>query len=340
MQALIVGIDVAKDTLQVALQGQGQESPLDAGRRFANSTAGWVELAGHLQRWAKRIAAPHTAVYVEASGVYGEGVCHFLFSRSQTRIHLIPPGRIHHYLQAVGQPGKTDALDARGIARFGAHHDWPCWRPADPALLQLRQLVARLEELQAWRVQEGNRCHADSYRHQPSPQVDASRQRLLAVLADEMAQVQQAIDELLASEPELAQAAQLVDGIPGIGPQSVPVILAELGVRPLTTAKELVARMGLAPRPRESGTSVHRRATIEPCRGRRLRTILFWASMAGIRCNPVLRSFYTRLVARGKPKKVALVACMRKLLHILFGVLKHRQTFDPAAGGHTQPVPA
>ena len=327
-QVLVAGLDIAKDTLDVVVYRRGADRALARSHRFANAAAGWSQLAAYLARWAEQLGGARCAVYLEATGVYSEGVCHAFAQQAGTTVHRVPPGRIKHYLQAIGQPGKTDALDAGGIARFGAHHDWPCWVAPDPAVAALRQLVHRREELQQLRLRERNRVHADTYRHAPQAAVAASRQRLLAVLDAELDQIERAIRQGLRATRALAHAARHLRSIQGVGPQTTTVVLAEVGVCPPAAVKSLVAWAGLAPRPRESGSSVRGQAKISPCRRRLLRKVLYMAALAGVRHNPILRDYYARLLARGKPKKLALVACMRKLLHLIYGVLKHQRPFD------------
>lgn len=332
---LVAGIDVDKKSLQVALQISGQDKPLEPGRRFANSPEGFASLDRHLQKWAQRIGASRTAVYLEPTGVYSERLCYAFVERQDTTIHLVQPGRIRFYLRAVSNQGKTDQLDARGIARFGAHHIWPAWQRPEHELAELRQLVHYLNELEKSHRQALNRQHADSYRAVHCGSVSISRQRQLAQLELEIAGIQAEIQTLLKAETTLGTAARLLDSIPGLGEKVIPVILAEVGTAMPAKAKELVSWAGLAPRPRESGSSVRGQATISPCRGRILPPKLYMAALNGVRFNPLLKAHYERLLANGKAKKVALVACMRKLLHLTFGVLKYGQPFNPTAMDRT-----
>ena len=326
-QELVAGIDVAKATLEVALYRRGDDRCLHGGRSFANDDKGRQALSTYLAHWAQRVQAQTTAVYLEATGVYSELLCYHLNQRPGLSVHVVPPGRMHHYLQAVRQLGKTDRLDAQGIGRFGAHHDWPVWQPPALPLVELRQLVHRLDELQHYQQQEYNRQHADQYRQLCQAEVTDSRQRLLAWLEAEIAQVETAIRQLPRRQPTLGRQLALLLSIPGVGPKVAPVLLAEVAVHSELSVEALVAQVGLAPRPWESGSSVKGRPHIAPSRGRLARRMLYMASLVGIRHNPILRAFYERLLAKGKPKKLALAACMRKLVHMVYGILKHQQPF-------------
>lgn len=326
-QELVAGIDVAKDSLEVALYRRGQDQSLHGGRRFANNDSGWQALVVYLAHWSRRIQASTTAVYLEATGVYSERLCYAL--SAQVRVHVVPPGRMRHYLQAVRQLGKTDRLDAQGIGRFGAHHDWPRWQPPDPVLVELRQLTHRLAELQECQQQEHNRQHADQHRQHCQPEVMASRQRLLDWLDAESALVEAAIQRLQRRQPSLQRQLTLLQTIPGVGAKVAAVLAAEVAVHLPLPVEAVVAQLGLAPRPWESGTSVRARPRLAPARGRLVRRMLYMASLVGIRYNPVLKSFYQGLLDRGKPKKLALAACMRKLVHLVYGILKHQQPFQP-----------
>jgi transposase len=329
MQVLVAGIDVAKATLQVALQIKGEDRPIDRGAQFNNTPAGWEALNQHLETVCRQNDIDQAAVFLEATGVYADGLCHALHGRPGMSIHMVSPDRLAFYLRAMGNRGKTDPLDARGIARFGAHHDWPAWQPPETDVPDLRQVLQTIEQLKVMLGRLNNRQEADTFRQVVSQVVKQEQERLVAEIQASIERLKRAAKALVRANPALLARFQLLQTIPGVGPETAMAMLALLGTQLPSSPRQLVSRIGLAPRPWESGTSVSGRATISPSRGRLERKMLYLAALTGVRHNPVLKAFYDRLIAKGKPKKLALTACMRKLVHLIYGILTHQQAFDP-----------
>lgn len=343
MQVLIVGVDVAKDALHVAFQLKGHDKPLDKGCRVDNTPKGWQQAADMLSAMSRRHTCEHVAIFLEATGVYGERFCHAMLEREGTSVHLVPPNRMKYYLQAVSYRGKTDELDARGIARFGAHHDWPAWQSPEPEVDELRQLRRAIEQLQKVSQQLENRMHADQYRQRPSEAVAETYTRLLAELESAVATLESQAKEVVRSNGALKQRDRLLRTIPGVGPALAQAMLALVGTDLPESPKHLVGRVGVAPRPYESGSSVWGKASISPAQGRLERSILYMGTLSAKTFNPVIAEFYQRLTAAGKPHQVAMTACMRRMLHLVYGVLKHMQAFDPdkaTAGRPKLPIAA
>jgi transposase len=234
-----------------------------------------------------------------------------------------------YYLQAVSYRGKTDELDARGIARFGAHHDWPAWQAPEPEVDDLRQLLRAIEQLQKVQQQLENRLHADQYRQRPNEAVAVTYSRLRAELESAVSTLEKQAKAVVRSNETLKQRDRLLRTIPGVGPALAQAMLALVGTDLPAGPKNLVGRIGVAPRPYESGSSVWSKASISPAQGRLERNILYMGTLSAKTFNPVIAEFYQRLTAAGKPHKVAMTACMRRMLHLVYGVLKHMQAFDP-----------
>lgn len=331
MQVLVAGIDVAKDSMHVVLQQKGSDQPIEKGRPIANTLQGRQDLKAYLTGAADRIGAERIEVFLESTGVYGEHLCHFLHELPGISVHVIPPDRLAHYLKAMGNRGKTDALDAKGIARFGAHHDWSAWQPRLPEIDELRHLIQSVEALKSTAIQIGNRVHADDHRSTANRLVYQSHLRLQRQIQAEIIKLQKAIVGIIRRSGALSQACNLLQSIPGVGPDTAAAVLAMIGDSLPNSVKQWVGYVGMAPRPRESGTSVRGRATISPSRGRTLRKMLYMGILTAIRYNPAMKAFYDTLIARGKPKKLAMAACMRKQLHIMYGVLKSNTPFDLAS---------
>lgn len=329
MQVLIVGVDVSKDNLHLAFHLKGQDKPLDKGCQVGNSPEGWQQAADLLSARSLRYHCGHIAIFLEATGVYGERFCHAMVERGGTTIHLVPPNRMKYYLQAVSYRGKTDELDARGIARFGAHHDWPAWQPSSPEVDELRQLRRAIEQLQKVSQQLENRAHADHFRQRPSGAVAETYTRLLAELESAVSTLESQARDVVRSNEALRKRDRLLRTIPGVGPALAQAMLALIGTDLPASPKNLVGRVGVAPRPYESGSSVWGKASISPAQGRLERNILYMGTLSAKTHNPVIAEFYNRLIEAGKPHKVAMTACMRRMLHLVYGVLRHMQAFDP-----------
>lgn len=328
MQVLVAGIDVAKDTLCVCVHSKGRDQPLDKPLEFANILKGWSQLIDYLRNVRSQRGSDRIEVYLESTGVYAEKLCHALVNEVDLSLHIVPPDRLAHYLRALGNRGKTDALDAMGIARFGAHHDWPAWKPQSVVIDQLRHLLATMEGVKQGRQQARNRLHADERRGVCHPAALAVHKNQIRWYEQQLTKLQKVVATLIRSHESLRQQQEWLLSIPGVGKETVLAVLALVGEHLPATRKQLVSYVGLAPRPRESGTSVQGRATTSPSRGRAIRKMLYMGALQAFRRNPELKAFYDRLIARGKPAKVALTACMRKQLHIIYGVLKNHMPFD------------
>lgn len=328
MQVLVAGIDVAKDSLHVVVQKKGDDRPLDKGRPVANTLSGQSHLQTYLTEMAQATGADRIEVFLESTGVYADRLCHFLYQVPGVSVHVVPPDRLSHYLKAMGNRGKTDALDAKGIARFGAHHDWTAWKPHLPEIDELRHLIQAIEALKVTLVQVGNRLHADQHRSMANQLVIRAQKQLERQIQTQIVKLQKALAALIRRSEPLRRTSNLLQTIPGIGLETAASVLAMIGDGLPASVKQWVGYVGMAPRPRESGTSVRGRATISPSRGRALRKMLYMGILVAVRYNPALKAFYDSLVARGKPKKLALTACMRKQLHIIYGVLRNDKPFD------------
>ena len=239
---------------------------------------------------------------------------------------IINPLRIKAYGESQLRRAKTDRGDAALMAAFGRSHALPRWTPPSPEQQQLRDLVRRVADLQQMRQQERNRLEAGTY----SSFVADSLQTVLDVLAAQIQALQQAIQTHVQAYPALQRTRQLLTSIPGIGSLTATRLMVELpGIQAFTTPKQLVAYAGLAPAVHQSGTSVHRRAHTSRKGNAVLRAQLFMPALVALRHNPVIQALQQRLQRAGKAKMVIVVAAMRKLLHLVYGILKSGRPFDP-----------
>ncbi len=292
----IVGIDVAQATVDVWVRPTA-----------ATWTARTTPAA--LRQLAQRLAALEpVVVVVEATGGLERPVIAALLAAALP-VALVNPRQVRAFARAVGQLAKTDRLDAQVLAHFG-HAVRPTPRAHQmQATAALRDLVARRAQLVRLHTAECNR-HARC----AHPAARASVRRVLAVLAAEQATIEQALDAAIAACAAWRARALLLQTIPGIGAQTARALLATLPELGTLNRRQLARLAGLAPCNNDSGLFRGRR-TIQGGRAA-VRTALYMAALSGVRFNPRLRAFYQRLRADGKPPKVALTACMRKLLCI------------------------
>ena len=310
-QVVVVGIDVAKASLDVAVRPSGDQRHLD------NDAAGIAEAVAWL-----RAIGPHLIV-AEATGGYEAPLVAEL-GIAQLPIAVVNPRQVRDFARATGRLAKTDRLDAQVLAHF-AEAVRPTPRPLpDEAAQELAALVERRRQVVAMRTAEENRLGATRV-----PSVRGRIQAHLAWLQTELAQIDDELGQRLRASPLWREREHLLRSVPGIGPVLSLTLLAELPELGRLSHGQIAALVGVAPLNRDSGTQRGRRAVWG---GRRaLRTTLYMGTLRATRCNPAIRAVYDRLLAAGKAKKVALVACMHKLLTIVNAMLKHQTPWQAQA---------
>ena len=216
-------------------------------------------------------------------------------------------------------------LDSAVIASFCATHHPAAWQPLSDEQRRLRALVRHREDLLQTQLQQQNRL-----RDTTDSLVVASLQTVVEVLASQLEAVERAIKEHLAAHSELRENLELLTSIVGIGVVTAAKLLAEVGdIEHYESAKAAAADAGLTPSTFESGTSVRRRPRLSKMGKVGIRGALYWPAITAMRRCPGCKAYAERLAARGKAKKVIIGAVMRKLVHIIYGVLKHRTPYDP-----------
>lgn len=313
-----VGIDVSKDRLDVVLlRGEQKDS-----QHFTNTTVGF----GKLQQWlTRRLPAEQVQVCLEATGRYSEALTKSLYGAGY-RVSVVNPARIKGYGQAQMRRNKTDQLDAALIADFCRAQQPEAWTPVAPEVRDLQALVRHLEDLTTAASSVRNRLALPG---QSSP-VSDHLQAQLTLLEQQIAATKHAISDHLDQHPSLKQQADLLRSIPGLGDLTIGKLLAECrDLRSFTDPRQLVAFAGLNPAHHSSGSSIHHRTHISKTGSASLRTALYMPALSALRHNPVLIAFAQRLRSRGIVGKVLVVAVMRKLLHLVVGVLKSQHPFDP-----------
>ncbi len=308
-----VGIDVSKQTLVVAWLAEDQQVV----ETFSNDAQGHQAI---LQACQQR--PPHRIV-LEATGGYERPLVAQL-ALAGLPVVVINPKQARDFAKATGRLAKTDRIDALCLAQF-AKAIQPELRPLpDEQLQRLKQLTSRRDQLVAMRTAEKNRLQTE-----PVRAVWKSIQKLIQTLDKQINIIEAEIQHLIQQSPIWQQHQQLLLTVPGVGPQTASTLLAHLPELGRLNRRQIAALVGVAPVNRDSGRFRGRRSIWG---GRaQVRKILYMATLTATRYNPILQAFYQRLLEAGKAKKVALVACMRKLLIILNAILRTGRPWNPQA---------
>jgi transposase len=305
-----VGIDVSKDRLDVHV--------VPSGRTFTaqRDDKGLEQLAGDLRQFTPAL------VVLEATGGFEITVAAAL-AGANLPVAVVNPRQIRDFARATGRLAKTDALDAEAIARF-AERIRPEPRPlADAESLSLGELVARRRQVVEMICMETNRLHQAR-----NPRVQRMLKATLKTLSAQLTELDHDIDDTVRRSPIWRAADDLLTSVPGIGDVTAHTLIADLPELGQLDRRRVAALVGVAPINRDSGQMRGKR-TIAGGRVE-VRNALYMATLAAIRWNPVINKHYHGLVDRGRPKKVALVACMRRLLGILNAIMRTKTPWQCA----------
>jgi transposase len=268
---------------------------------------------------------------MEASGLYGLDLALRLEREANLELMVANPRAVRHFAQALMKRSKNDPIDVQVLVEFAQRMPFQRWQRPSPAALHLHALARRLEALCDMHAAEKNRQHAAQLSEAWPEDVQRDLKRSLRALERATNRLTRQAVEVMAQDPDLNLRYQLLRSAKGIGPTSAVQILAQLAVlSPDLDVRQWVAQAGLDPRHYDSGKSVHRKTRISKAGNRHLRRALYMPALVASVREPHLRAFYLHLLECGKTKMQALVAVMRKLLHAIFGMFKHRQPFDGA----------
>lgn len=303
-----VGIDVAQRQLDVADNVSRQHWTVP------NDPDGRARLRQRLETLRPDI------IVIEATGGYERAVVGEL-AAAGLPVVVVNPRQVRDYARAIGRLAKTDAIDALVLAQFGAAVR-PEIRPLpEEKSVILQELIARRRQLVAMRTAESNRL-----KQAHAAKVRKSVQRILAVLDQQLEKIDDDLDSSIRNSPVWREKYDLLTSVPGVGPQTARTLLAELPELGAASRQQIAALVGVAPLNRDSGAMRGRRTTWG---GRAtVRTALYNATLVAVHHNPLLKPAYEQLLARGKRKKVALTACMRKLITILNAMLREEKSWS------------
>lgn len=317
-----VGIDVSALTLAVALRPPGG-SP--TAYEFENDHRGHCALVKKLTKAGRSVR-----VCVEATGRYSLDLAMALHAAARVEVMVANPASVHAFAKALMKRSKTDPDDALVLLEFAERMPFVAWSPPPKSHMELREVVRRVQSLTAIRSAELNRLEAATASEEASRMVVEDLRDSVAVLTGRIERMTQVALGVARAEPTLRRRLELLLSIKGVAETSAIRILGELATLPDDmTAKQWVAHAGLAPRQRQSGTSVRGKARISKVGNKHLRTSLFYPAMVASTHEATVKAFKDELVARGKPPLVAVTAVMRKMLHCIHGMWATDTPWDP-----------
>lgn len=317
MSKYYLGIDIAKNKFDVALLIEEKFKT----KSFNNSIKGFTAL---LEWINKHCDCKKLHSCMEATGIYGNLLATFLAEHG-CKISVINPARIKGFSKSEMLRTKTDKEDCMLIARFCKAMSPELWKPAPKHIQLLQSLVRRLESLIAIKQQEENRLAVTT-----EMPVKDSINTVIELIEEQIIEIKNQINDCIGNDKQLNKKRKLLETIPGVGEATINTVLAFLiGAEHFDSAKQMAAFLGLTPRHHESGKSVRGRTRISKVGDSQLRKTLYFPAIVAKQHNPIIKAFCDRLEKNGKTKMQIICAAMRKLIHIIFGVLKSQKPFDP-----------
>jgi transposase len=317
---MIVGIDIAKLKFDALLL---LEAGKEKHKTFTNDSKGHELFKAWLQQ--NNVIGIHACM--EATGHYGEDVALFLYKHG-FKVSVVNPTQIKGFARSEGIRVKTDKVDAGVIARFCKAHNPTLWTPPSKAHQDLRDLHRLRQSLVDYKT--GFKNHMEALKETRASY--ATWKEATNFISKQIKEIEAQIKALIQSDAVLNKNIVFLTSIPSVGQTMAVAFLSELPeISGFKNAKEVAAYIGITPNLRQSGTSLRRAGHITKIGNSYLRKILFMVGLVAKKYNPMVIDFCKRLAKKGKAKMVIIVAAMRKLVHIMFGVLKNQQKF----GEHT-----
>ena len=318
MNRIIIGIDISKRKFDAAYKGVDQKWQRGT---FENTSEGFKIFLKWLAE--KKVGKCHGVM--EATGRYGEDLSYFL-AASGHKVSVINPAQIKHYGRSLLKRSKTDKVDSQLIAEFAQRHELSEWKPLSPSLQTLKDQMRCLEAFKRDATQTANRLE-----HAKDSVVRKMLQERLEHIQKQADKLALSLQSLAKEDSLIAYQMTLLMSIPGVGKTTALHLLGELpDLSTFKCAKQLAAFAGLNPSIKTSGTSVKGKEAISKTGRKELRTLLFFPSMSVVRGSSSIKLFVEKLRSKGKKGKVIVTAVMRKILHIVFGVLKTQTPFQGA----------
>jgi transposase len=324
-----VGIDVSYKTFDARFGtiDPQQNTIISQAKSFKNSPAGFKLFL----RWLKSLILSNNIPLVfvmEATGVYYELLAHFLLDHGY-HVAVVLPNKIRNYAKSLESKSKTDPIDAAVITRFGLERQLPLWNPPSENMKTLRDLCREYHALKTTTTEIKNQCHALNVSFKPHRESFKRKQQLLRFLNRQIALIQIELHNLVKTEPDLAHRLKKISTTKGLGDITILTVLAETRCFELVSnQKQLTSYAGFDIVFNDSGLKKGK-TSISKKGNKFIRKALFMPALSACRANPDLKEFYQRLVAKGKNKKLAIIAVARKLLLLIYTLWKSNSPYIP-----------
>lgn len=321
------GIDLAKTTFEAALWGHEAFRTM-RGRSFPRGEEG----ARALLAWLREHAGPdgRIGLVMEATATFAEELATWLLDLEPgLHVAIVNPIQTSAFLRSLGLRNKTDNLDAKALAQYGAERRPVPWEKPRPELAMLKDLARVRMDLVHARTAMALRLKDHARASKPAAKAMAS---VIRTLDAQIKGLEGEIRKQLHAHEALAKQADRMDSVIGVGLLTAVTVMTELGdLRRFARSRQLTAFAGMSPRRKESGTSVHGKPRLCKQGSTRVRAALYLAASAAVRFNPDMKALYDRLLAQGKARRLALGAVMRKLLVLMRAIVKADHDWIPGA---------
>lgn len=325
---LSIGIDVSKKNLDTSYFANGEY--VLAHQRVKNDKNHFPQILNRFKQLASSINADDIHVGLEPSGGYEVAIMNFLHDAGIS-VSLLPPKQLRDYAKGLGRRAKTDKVDAKVIALFVSERNPLCWKPMDEETKLFTSWIRRREQIMQERLREEDRLRKAYLQETPEIVLKEIRRQIVR-LKRELEYVEKQIQKLIKNSSDIKEKISLLKSIPGVGDQTARWLYEELNRWENRTGgegnkKNWIAFVGADPKPDESGKRKGKRR-ISRQGSSELRRVAWMAALSARRHNARMKAFYERLIAKGKPYKVAMVACMRKLLVWAYAIWKSGEAFE------------
>jgi transposase len=322
-----VGIDIAKDSFTACICKRALNGSLEYSevRTFKNQKTEFNQLL----RWVrKECEKPVDLVYLmEATGVYYESLAHHLFGLKK-RVVVVLPNTSKHYFNSLNVKTKTDEVDAKILAQFGAERNHKPWIAPSKTLLKLRNLTRYYVQLQEQRTALNNIKHSKESAHDVQSFILTNNRKLIQQIDNAISKIKSEVEKHVDADRDLKERIEKILTLKGVGLMTVVTVLAETnGFNQVQNLKQLASFAGYDVVQRESGTSIKGKTKISKKGNRYIRNALYFPAMVACRYNPELRAVYQRIIQKKASKMIGQVAIQRKLLLLIYTLWKNKSSY-------------
>lgn len=318
MSNAIVGIDVSKNDLSIAIIIGEKTHQLN----ICNNKNGFKDFS----KWLKQNKVIKVKACMESTGIYGIAFANYLYEQNYD-ISIVNPVCINAFARSKLARHKTDKVDSLIIAEYATKYELRSYKPKNSVMSELKDLYRCLQNLKDQQKHINNILENKDHM---ARSVCRSYTKVKNSLSTEMINIEKKIDELLNKNHTLKQDIYNITTIPGVGKITAVAVLAETPDLSLfTDARQLAAYAGLTPKHHSSGTSINKKSRISKIGSKTLRRALYFPAIVAKNHNEVFKTFSNKMQKKGKITKVIIIAIMRKLLHMIFGIIKNKNQFNP-----------